>query len=71
VQTSCSRALVCVGLSVPAPANDSFVHQSAGNLMFVQSYDVAIQRERLVIGPPIQFDAHGEPQRWQLPVSEW
>lgn len=32
-------------------ANDTFVHESAGNLMFVQNNEVAIAKERLVIGP--------------------
>jgi hypothetical protein len=39
-----------------ASANDTFIHESAGNLMFVQNNSVAIQRERLVIGPPIHTD---------------
>ncbi len=48
-----SVSLVLVSFS-SASANDTFVHESAGNLMFVQNNSVAIQRERLVVGPPIQ-----------------
>jgi hypothetical protein len=36
---------------LPVLANDGFIHQSAGNLMFVKNDQVAIQRERLVVGP--------------------
>jgi len=46
-------AIMCL-LAMPSLANDTFVHESAGNLMFVQNHDVKIQRERLVIGPPVQ-----------------
>jgi hypothetical protein len=37
-----------------APANDTFVQESAGNLQFVQNYSVAVKSERLIIGPPIK-----------------
>jgi Domain of unknown function (DUF4424) len=47
-------ASLLLGGVFSASANDTFVHESAGNLMFVQTNSVAIQRERLVIGPPIQ-----------------
>jgi hypothetical protein len=42
-------------LALPSLANDTFVHESAGNLMFAQNYEVSIERERLVIGPPVGF----------------
>jgi hypothetical protein len=45
-------AATMVLLALRVLGNDTFVHESAGNLMFVQNHDVTIQRERLVIGPP-------------------
>lgn len=48
----CAAAVILVAL--PALSNDTFVHQSAGNLMFVHNDKVAIQQEKLIIGPPAQ-----------------
>jgi hypothetical protein len=57
------RLFVTLLLAIPALANDTFVHESAGNLMFVQNNEVMIRRERLVIGPPIQSDP-----LWTIPI---
>jgi hypothetical protein len=57
------RLFVTLLLAIPALANDTFVHESAGNLMFIQNNEVAIQRERLVIGPPVQSDPG-----WTIPI---
>jgi len=43
-------------------ANDTFVHQSAGNLHFLQNDSVAIRSERLTIGPPTKKDI------WSIPI---
>ena len=48
----CAAAVVL--LAQLTLSNDTFVHESAGNLMFVQNDKVAIQQERLIIGPPAQ-----------------
>ena len=45
-------AAIVIGCAAMVWCNDTFVHQSAGNLMFVRTTQVAIQKERLVIGPP-------------------
>jgi Domain of unknown function (DUF4424) len=60
------RLFVGMGLlAMPALPNDTFVHESAGNLMFVQNNDVMIQRERLVIGPPVQSSST---PLWTIPI---
>jgi hypothetical protein len=57
------RLAVLLLTAVPAWTNDSFVHQSGGNLMFVSNNQVAIQRELLVIGPP-RLSEHFP---WEIP----
>ena len=55
-------ALLCVAPC--ALADDASLHESAGNLMFVQTHEIAMQRERLVIGPP-QSDKY---LNWTIPI---
>jgi hypothetical protein len=50
--------------AAPAWTNDTFVHESSGNLMFVNNNQVAIQRERLTIGPP---RSQAKLDEWQIP----
>jgi hypothetical protein len=60
------RLIATIGLlAMPVLANDTFVHESAGNLMFVQNNDVMIERERLVIGPPVQSSST---PLWTIPI---
>src|ERR1700690_2115616 len=60
------RLFATIGLlAMPTLANDTFVHESAGNLMFVQNNEVMIQRERLVVGPPLQSSST---PLWTIPI---
>lgn len=61
------RAIALALLALAATANDTLVHESAGNLIFVHSAAVAIQRERLVIGPPVGMPLGYSRTEWTIP----
>jgi hypothetical protein len=54
-------AWAALGCALILSGNDTFVHQSAGNLMFVRNTQVAIRKERLIVGPPVQDAALQKP----------